>query len=385
MRSATPVANTHRARSSGKVLVALGLVASCGLGAAGQSGTASLPGLPLASHVRISSIYDVEVVPPYLYAHERGLIRVLDVRNPAEIREVGSLEVRPPRTRMALRSPYLYLRGFGAPLAVVDVSNPASPRMVAEHPELVSAPGKSFQLAGDIALLVRRIDVPGPAGSGTMSTERLFLDVLDVARDPLRPRVVRSVDLDVRQVLRIGDLGILRNMTDLLFYDVSDPRSPRRLGRHEGVPLYWTGGTYQANMVAGASGSRVVVAYESIPAELLDISAPSRPAVLGRFEPRGLVRAIAVTPTHAFAAYRDGAEGRRPQPWDAASLARSGGSEVFDLRDPARPVVVAHEPLLPGVYAEGLTADAAHVYVGAGEDGLLVYALPPRGGRDRRR
>jgi hypothetical protein len=173
----------------------------------------------------------------------------------------------------------------------------------------------------------------------------------------------------VRQVLRTGDLLILQNMTDLLFYDVSDPRSPRRLGRHEGVPLYWAGGTYQWNMVAGASGSRVVVAYESIPAEVLDISDPSRPAALGRFEPRGLVHAIAVTSTHAFVAYRQGAEGRRPQPWDAASLAPSGGIEVIDLRDPATPRRIA------GLEFDAVVTDlalAGHRLVAAHHDGSLT-------------
>jgi hypothetical protein len=66
--------------------------------------------LTLAGRGRVSAIYDIKAVPPYAYALERGVLRVLDVRDPAAVREVGSLEFERPRTRMLLRYPYLYLR-----------------------------------------------------------------------------------------------------------------------------------------------------------------------------------------------------------------------------------------------------------------------------------
>jgi hypothetical protein len=488
----------------------------------------SAPGLPLDRQIRISAIYDFAVVPPYLYANERGMLRVLDVSDPAAAREIGAVEIRPPRTRMIRRGDHLYMRGFGSPVAVIDVSRPAAPRLAAELVDVVPAAGRSLHIAGDAMLVVRSDGAP----------QGLHLDILDLAQDPVHPSAVSSVDLGVRaagefgavtehagrayvlvarplgadrrsqlvvvdmrdprqprveqrvhfppgllyrnlevrgellyvtrsagpesrqnglsiwrmradgdpeplgaatagilrfpmdillhghvayltvkgvptfvtvdisdpraprivhshvenenwagglglardgnrlyttgdqgaagffditvpdaprhlgrwfnggaarQVIRAGNLTVVQSVTDLLFYDGADPAA--LLGRHEAVPLYWAGGAYQTHIVAGASGTRVVAAYESIPAEVIDVGDPARPVVRGRFEPRGLVHAIALTPTHAFLGYRAPAERRTPRPFDPATLSSGGGIEVIDLTDPSAPRTVSDIPL----------------------------------------
>lgn len=465
---------------------------------------------------------------------------MLDAKDPAAIREIGSLEHRLPRSRMWLRPPYLYLVGFGEPLGIVDISDPARPRWAGEHRDLIPAPGKGFRLAGDRAFLVRREHPAEPADlthPRSPASGQLYFDVLDLARDPAHPHRLGSVNLgvsaggeygsvthhgnrayvlvtrphgedprslliivDVRdpkapsierrlhlpagkryrnaevrgdllyllqwgrqearenglsifrmlpkgepeflgeathtmlrygmdlivrgdvvyatfkgaptfatfdvsnprrprivhthienenwagglglaldgdrlyvsgdngpsavfdvavpdaprllgrwdnqggyvsQVVRSGSLAILVSASDLLLYDVSDPKHPRRVGRHEGVPLYWTGGAYQLNAALGASGSRAVIAYESIPAEVLDLSDPTHPVVLGRFEPRGLVHRVALTPTHAFLGYRAPADGRSPRVSDPTSLSVRGGIQIVDLRNAAEPRVTS--------------------------------------------
>ncbi len=514
------------------ILVIAVLATAASIPVSGQPSKNSIaPELTLISRARVSAIYDIEAVPPYAYALERGILRVLDVHNPAATREVGSLELERPRVRMALRYPYLYLTGFRQPLGVVDISRPTRPRWVAEFPDLGVPEGDGFELVGEVAYLIRR---EGDLGENNA----LFFDVLDVGTNPARPHRLGSIDLGVRvtgefggfggiawaegrafvlvsratgiasrsqilvvnarvpnkpqvertmllsegkhysdidvrgdllfllqsgrwhqkenglavyrmraegdpelfgqalsselsipidliahedvvyatfkvgsilatfdvsnprdpklihtytqrelwsaglgmalvnnrlyvtgdngpatifdvsepraprllgryefeggwvnDVVKEGKLAILISLSDLLFYDVydvSNPRAPRRLGRHKGVPSYEPD-YWQWNVVAAASGSHVFVAYETIPAQMLEVSNPARPIVLGEFKPRGLVHAIALTPTHAFLGYRDPAEGKIPRIMEPSSLTGRGGIEVVDLRNPRSP------------------------------------------------
>ena len=156
---------------------------------------APLPGLTLAGRARVSAVYDVEVVGPYLYSLEQGIIRVMDARDPGNIREIDSLVIELPRTRMHLRGNRLYLVGFGAPLGIVDVSNPSKPRWIGEDEKLVPAPGRAFELAGEIALMVRRAT---EQLATSPNNGRLYLDVLDLSKNPSAPRSIGTVDLDVR-------------------------------------------------------------------------------------------------------------------------------------------------------------------------------------------
>jgi hypothetical protein len=122
-------------------------------------------------------------------------------------------------------------------------------------------------------------------------------------------------------------------------------------------------------MAAGASGSRALVTYETLPAHLLDISRPDRPALQGTFAPAGLVHAIAFTPTHAILGYRAPADGKTPRAMDPSSWSRRGGIESVDLRNPRAPHSVSvlaldaavtdlarHERRLVAVSADGSLA-----------------------------
>lgn len=144
--------------------------------------------LTLVGRGRVSAIYDVRADGRYLYALERGVLHVLDPLNPAALREVGSLEFKRPRARMALRPPYLYLSGFNEPLGIIDISQPSQPRFVADLPRLGSVANDGFELAEGIAYLIRRERQPDNVSS-------LHLDVLDVATNPRQPTRLGSVDL----------------------------------------------------------------------------------------------------------------------------------------------------------------------------------------------
>jgi hypothetical protein len=94
---------------------------------------------------------------------------------------------------------------------------------------------------------------------------------------------------------------------------------------------------------------------------IFDLSSPAQPRVASRvdFERQGWVE-IPVVASGDQVVVLTGTE---------------GGLLVVDASRPERPTVLARHTL-PRVYAEGLAADAGHVYVGAWEDGLLIYELP---------
>src|SRR5258706_6759338 len=168
--------------------VALSLVLAVPVQAKVTRANTVINSMTLVGHGRVSAIYDVEATPPYLYALERGMVRVLDVRDPKNVREVGSLEIARPRSRMALRGQYVYLTGFNEPLAVVDISKRTRPRLAFEGPASDRTQADALELADSVAYVVRTDLVPG-------EPPKLVLDVLDLARNPASPERVGTVDL----------------------------------------------------------------------------------------------------------------------------------------------------------------------------------------------
>lgn len=548
------------------LIALLGLALPVGL-STGQPGVDQEPEaeLRLVGRARISAVYDIDVAYPYAYALERGVLHVLDVQDPSAVREVGALEFEPARARAALRHPYLYLTGFGEPLGVVDVSDPAEPRWVGEWPELTGTWSDVFEIAGGVGYLVkhaedrpegerslqlevldlesdpahpkrlglvdlgvgfrgeyggiaqadgrvylvveRPVDEPTPdaptrsrlivvdvrepaeprllhnlqlpaelllknvevrgellymlvsgptpglavfrlsgggdlellgeitdsrlwrpidlivhgpavyvtfkgdidlvtfdvsdpsapnisgthtipdlwaAGLGMSRVEdRLYVagdggptPILDVS-EPLSPRLLGNWPFEggmVRGIVRVGDLALVANAGGGMFvYDVSEPSAPSRLARRKAATMVGIE-DWQWNVVLAARGSRAVVAYETILAELLDLSEPTTPRVLGWHRPRGLVHAVALTETHAFLGYRSVAEGRMPDVHDPTSVSEGGGIEIVDIADPRRPRRTAALDL--GKPVTDVAVAGRYVLAASADGGLAV--IDPR-------
>jgi hypothetical protein len=63
---------------------------------------------------------------------------------------------------------------------------------------------------------------------------------------------------------------------------------------------------------------------------------------------------------------------------DVVLLAGSaGGVVIVDVGEPSRPVVSGTYALPSSAYASDIAVDREHIYVGAGEDGLLIFRRPP--------
>ncbi|MGI9065543.1 MAG: hypothetical protein ACR2HX_03965 [Pyrinomonadaceae bacterium] len=193
--------------------------------------------LTLVGRGRVSAIYDIKAVPPYAYALERGVLRVLDVRNPSAVREVAALELNSPWSRMALRHPYFYLTGFGQPVGVVDISNPIKPRFLTRLLDLDGTMHDGFEMAGNIGYVLRR----AKGSSSPRESTPLLFDVLDLMNYPARPQRVGNLDLGVpltgfeygglahadgRAFVLVTRAGV-RSPSKIIVVDVRVPDKPR--------------------------------------------------------------------------------------------------------------------------------------------------------------
>ncbi len=177
---------------------------------------------------RISAVYDLEVLPPYLFALERGRLLVLELDEPLHFQEVAHLEVDPHRFRLARHGHRLFLTGF-APLAVVDIADPLRPRWLGQMDGFSSPWSDAFEIAGDRGFLVTRNEA-----------SELSLRILDLSDGPSLPSEISRVELGLEEPGFQGGLAVedervwvlapgprTRRRSSLAVVDISNSAAPR--------------------------------------------------------------------------------------------------------------------------------------------------------------
>ena len=175
------------------------------------------------SRARVSAVYDIEVVPPYAYALERGILRVLDVSDLTDVREIAALELQQPMLRLALYYPYLYLTGWlGQPLVVIDISIPTQPIQVATLSHLAGIGPHGLEIAGKLAYVIRPSENDSTSLDPLDNTTLVF-EVLDLAK-PAHPKTIGSTDLGIQVAQRLVG-GIARMGEHILALVSVNPRN----------------------------------------------------------------------------------------------------------------------------------------------------------------
>jgi hypothetical protein len=235
---------------------------------------------------------------------------------------------------IALEGDFAYVALGGADLAVVDVANPAAPRLAAT----AGFPGEGF----DVAVAEGFAYVA--AGSGG-------LVVLDVAT-PTAPRVVGSAATagPALGVAVAAGRAYVVDGSALRIFDVSDPTAPALLGalalpgRPRGVDI---------------AGDLAVVAAEAAGVHAVDVSDPAAPTLLGSTHTRGTTSNAADLVVRENRAYvADGAF-------------KLGGVKVVDLTVPSTPVVVGESTNAFGL--NSIALDGAFAF---GADYYFVNSVP---------
>jgi hypothetical protein len=280
-------------------------------------------------------------------SHWEGL-QIVDVNDPAAPVLVGSCNTSGSCERIALAGDYAYVADGHEGVAVIDVSIPRLPHLVARwRVGFIS----SVQVADDLAYCV------WVSGEGPRSDPSGIL-IYDVS-DPLNPVYVGGYNSPewVRGTHVAGDRCYIPSDQAILILDVSDPAAPLLFGRlptgadpscidvHEDLAAIadgWGGfrtadvsdpedpvilGTYwEAGATADvAFGERIAyVADGTFGLHIMDVRDPIHPAVLSRLPLVGGARAVAASEPHVL------------------TMSSSGGIDVVDAGDPETPIHVAH-------------------------------------------
>jgi hypothetical protein len=270
---------------------------------------------------------------------ERRILEVVEVGRPANPQRAGSLEGISGRD-IALFSVYAYVTEGALGLQVLDVSDPQNPRRAggldsagqSERVFIDTSPVCAYVADGfaglqvldltDLARPVRKggIEMTGIGGAHGYAYDVFVadglayvaswtsgstgsLEVIDV-REPAAPRRIGRLETlgSAGRVLVSGSHAYVYT-GDLRVIDVSDPAAPRQVAVASGAPVH-------------VSGSLLYVSHDDA-LQVLDVSHPSRPVLLGEQRVLGLAR-TAISDSAAF-------------------VLGSSGLEVFDLSQPAAP------------------------------------------------
>lgn len=308
-----------------------------------------------------------------------GYLRVIDVSEPTQPRELASVEMAGPANDVAVRGDVAYV-ATDQGLQVVDVSDPAQPR---PQDPAVSSYAQDLAIAGSYVYV---------AGSG--------VDIVDIS-DPAEPRLVGSwqflellsqaVAVDGESVyLASGECTFGICSTVLHVLDASDPADPRDVGM---------AGSECGILDLVAADGLVYAAGSACQLAVLDARDPENVQPLGTYDLPGLVTGLAVANSHLYTTRTDAGDldilRVTDGPADLVPVAaiseihwagkpvvagghayvpaRYDGLRIFDVSNPAEPrevaVVDAHE-LQGEPYSVAVQGDYA--YVAVAENGLRV-------------
>lgn len=296
-------------------------------------------------------VNDVEVVGNYAYAAIGRRLVILDVADPADPFEIGSLNIMAGVEGVAVRDGYAFL-GAHKPykFCVVDVSDPTDPTLV------WAGQGDGFshdvQLYGDLAY------VQSTGG---------HLRVFDIT-DPLNTvSLGQPLSGDVAAIAIVGDLLYVGTSTqccqaDLKIYDLAaDPLNPVLLGSLNDVGELTTALTVEGDFAYWTV--RHDGGWFSL--EVVDVSNPASPSIVASETGFVWARDVAVSGGYAYVADATDSGNGTPSKWALAQ-----GLVVFDIADPTNPTVVSIFKTHGDVQGVEVVGDRAYLH-DAGE-GLII-------------
>jgi len=297
----------------------------------------------------------------YIFAGEA--LHVLDRTQPAAPTVAGPpLHLSPGSGIMELyvRENRLYVVGVDNPMLALDISQPASPRLVTEAGV---RPG-----AGNWP-------VPALAGNALYMPAGDTLQINDIS-DPANPVLVntitpaagtffQSASLSDRYLIASGP-DSTTNAVRLQLYDASEPFQPAAVGQFQ-LPDPYLLVTTMANNTLYIVTSDISQGNHYL--YTLDLSNPAQPAAGGGFAlPFGVQEMVAAGDTlYAIGSSRSD----MPEP--------PGGVWALDVSDPSQPYLAGQRELLTNASPDvhgcrlcDLSLDGDWLYVAAGDSGLFV-------------
>ena len=304
---------------------------------------------PVADYNIGYAAYSVEVVNSYAYVADynwpmwfsygihRGILRILDISDPANPIDVGSLETGGECRDVSIQLPYAYIADEYGGMRIVDVSQPDNPWEVG-HYDATGFDTKGIDVVGDYAYVCSAAD---------------SLFILDIS-DPTNPFVTSTLSVTYpRRVFINGNYAYLTSTSGsnpgMYIIDVSNPAEPFEVGSCGSNGEYGTWDVYVVGdiaYIADSDGGLLI----------MDVSDPSDPVERSNLTTRGLAASIYVSGDYAYVGtgFIDGIP----------------GVEVINISDTYNPTIVGYYDLDNfgyDVYVEG-----DFIYVANGQCGFYI-------------
>ena len=247
------------------------------------------------------------------------------------IRLVGSVDTPGSAGGVAVAGTHAYVADGPSGLQVVDISNPASPAIVGS----VDTPGRAI----GVAVL----------GHPRLRRRRRFRPPGDRHLEPRLPAIVGSVDTP-GSAAGVAVAGTHAYVADGIFRPAGGRHLESRLARDRGQRRH-----ARVALGVAVAGTHAYVADGYSGLQVVDISNPASPAIVGSVDTPDIAFAVAVAGTHAYVA-------------DGIS-----GLQVVDISNPASPAIVGSVDT-PAT-ATGVAVAGTHAYVAD------FHLRPPGGGR----
>jgi hypothetical protein len=237
----------------------------------------------------------VSVSGNYAFLSEMNNLRVLDISHPANPQLISSLGLSGNSREIAVLGNYACLAENYYGLEIIDISDPSNPHIQGHY--VVSELNMSLAVRGDYVYLendqngLMIIDISDPANPILTGTEYSSAGV--------------SIALD-------GDYAFIpRFAGDLSIVNVADPRNPFPVGRYESIGRCGD---------AAISGSLACLASQNY-FEVIDISDLSNPMLLGSLV-NGKVDGLCISGNYAYVAHND------------------LGLQIVDISNPQIPIIL---------------------------------------------
>lgn len=267
----------------------------------------------------------------YLADSDAGL-RIVNVSNPAEPRELAHLEMYGSANELELNGNYCYLADDWSGLRIIDISDPNSPILTSTFKTEGSA--QNVSISGHYAYIAE------------WNTEnRGGLRIVDI-NDPENPvgtgflGVGNSFNLDVG-----GNYAYLGEGERFHVINVQSPSSPSLVGTC----------AVAAPTGIEVSGEYAYISNLSNGLIVIDIRRPEAPRVVGHWESRNWTMGVAVSDTLAYLACYD------------------NGLFVLNIRNPISPVELGSCDLPDDSYAVNVSGSTA--YIANSYNGLRIVDI----------
>jgi hypothetical protein len=291
----------------------------------------------VAGRVTVAGGSEVRVVGTLVFVPARAAgLQIIDVANPAAPRIIATLDTPGNASGVAVANGWAWVADGNAVVAV-DVRTPTRPvrgASLATTATTLACVGSRLYVLDGLKLKV--IDVTNPAAPALRSTS----DGVGAQGITVVGNTAYLASPDVNAATKRGGLYVV---------DVTLPTAPRIVTNIYGGHDNWA---------VGVSGTLGAVAGNGLGLKIVNIANPSAPRVVGSLA--GTMKGVAVAGQYAYAIV--------VVPGNPARIEL----DTVDLRNPAAPVIVGRVTL-PG--ASGVQVVGSFAYVSAGAAGLEVIDI----------